>query len=91
MMRLSDILDHRVDTEAGRSLGRVFDFRVRSNDGVLEVEDLLLGRRGLSERLGVGNHGRRQRAPDRRHVIPWSAVVRVDLERGRVIVRDEEP
>jgi hypothetical protein len=88
-MKLSDILDLPVRTESGDELGRVFDLRAEEVGGRWGVQRLVVGRRGLLERLGAirarraasarGTHG----AHD---TVPWAAVVRIRA--GTVVVRD---
>jgi hypothetical protein len=60
----------RVRTTGGVLLGRAFDFRCAWRGESLVVTHLVVGRRGLLERLGF-------REP-RRDTVPWNAVVRVD-------------
>ena len=84
-MRLSEILGSEVRTESGDSLGHVYDVRGELGARSLRVTGLVVGRRGLLERLGIGAPHRRERV--RTHdAVPWSAVVRAD-KRG-VVVRD---
>lgn len=86
MMRLTDFLNVHVVNESGDKLGRVHDLRAERTPRTLKVTGLMVGKRGLLERFGVGapEAGTRIRTHD---VIPWSAVVRAD--RGRVVVRDD--
>jgi len=87
-MKLSDLLGARIVSEAGDQLGHVFDVRVeRVGDepsaGEWRVKALVVGRRGVFERLGLKSAGAE---PLLDHdVIPWDAVLR--LERGDVLVR----
>lgn len=87
-MRLTDILDRRVETESGRRLGRVFELRARHDGDGLVVETLLLGRHALVERLGAGRH-RRRRRPGIVDEVAWSDVVRIDASGRRIVVRDQ--
>ena len=84
-MRLSDLLSTAVVSESGRRLGRVHDVRAEGKAGALEVKALIVGARGVLERLGIETPGRRARltAGD---VIPWEVVVRAD--RRGIVVRD---
>ena len=90
-MRLSALLEAMVERESGERLGRAHDFRGRWLGTKMEVAAIVIGRRGLLERLGIGSArgGRR-----RKHktwggeVVPWDDVVRV--KPGQVIVRDED-
>ena len=86
MMRLTDFLNVHVVTESGDELGRVHDLRAERTPRTLKVTGLMVGKRGLLERLGVGapEAGARIRTHD---VIPWAAVVRAD--RRRIVVRDD--
>jgi sporulation protein YlmC with PRC-barrel domain len=85
MMRLSDLLNVRVETESGEKLGRAHDFRAELTSRSLKVTGICVGTWGLLERLGVGS----PTSADRVHthdVIPWSAVVRAS--RRGIVVRD---
>lgn len=86
MMRLTDFLSVHVVTESGDKLGRVHDLRAERTPRTLMVTGLMVGKRGLLERLGVGAPaaGARIRTHD---VIPWAAVVRAD--RRRIVVRND--
>jgi hypothetical protein len=62
----------------GRSLGRVYEARGHwEGDGVVVIDELLIGRRGLLRRLRGPGSGARG--------IPWANVV--DLDRERIVVR----
>jgi sporulation protein YlmC with PRC-barrel domain len=90
-MRLSELLNRRVRTESGRSLGRVHDVRGELAGGRLRITGLAAGELGVLERFGVGTHGSggpRQAKVHGHHVIPWDRVVRVGSE---VVVRDGDP
>ena len=84
-MRVSDLLNVEVRTESGDRLGRVHDLRAELTPQTLKVKGLVVGGRGLLERLGVGapRSGARIRTRD---VVPWSAVIRAD--RRGIVVRD---
>jgi sporulation protein YlmC with PRC-barrel domain len=86
--RLSVLLDRKVVTESGRSLGRAFDVRGESRSDGFVVIALVVGQRGLLERLGIGNprRGRRRHKQWDRSTVPWEAVLR--LQGGRIVVRD---
>jgi sporulation protein YlmC with PRC-barrel domain len=77
-VRLSELLGLEVRTESGDSLGHVYDVRGELGPRSLGVTGLVVGQRGLLERLGIG-----ARTDD---ALPWSAVVRAD--RRGVVVRD---
>ena len=77
-MRLSHVLGRRVVDTAGRHLGHVFDVEVEWRANALQVTALLVGVRGLLDRLGY------PALRERRSKIPWKEV-RV-LEAGRVVV-----
>jgi sporulation protein YlmC with PRC-barrel domain len=84
-VRASKLIGLSIATESGESLGRVYDVRAELKPRSLPVTGLVVGRRGLLERLGIGA----PRSPGRirtRDVVAWSAVVRVD--RPGVVVRD---
>ena len=88
-MRLSELLNRKVVTESGRSLGRIHDVRGELVDGRLTVTGLATGELGLLERFGIGTQGSGGPHSAKVHghpVIPWSRVVRVGAE---VVVRDE--
>ena len=88
-MRLTELLDRKVVTESGSSLGRVFDVRARRHGPVVEVVGLVVGRRGLLERLGIGSargESRRGHKVWTGDLVPWEAIVRFD--RKRIVVRE---
>jgi sporulation protein YlmC with PRC-barrel domain len=88
-MRLSELVDRKVVTESGASLGRAFDVRARRRGSTVEVTGLVVGRRGFFERLGVGpsrgetKHGHKVW---KRDLVPWNAVVR--FAGDRIVVRE---
>jgi sporulation protein YlmC with PRC-barrel domain len=92
-MLLSQLLELEVKTESGDTLGRVYDVRVerlqrRNADGHrLKVVGLVIGGRGIRERLGLDTH-RTERAVVDRDLIEWARVTGVDLDAGRVVIRD---
>lgn len=91
-MLISDFLEAKVEDEDGRELGRVHDVRVeellqRTPDGHrLKVVGLVVGRRGIRERLGLDT-GRTSKPKVDRDLIPWDHVLEVDVAGGRVRVR----
>ena len=87
-MRLSELLNRKVVTESGASLGRIHDIRGEIADGRLRVTGLAAGELGVLERFGIGTHGSGGPSQAKVHghqIIPWERVVRVGAE---VIVRD---
>jgi sporulation protein YlmC with PRC-barrel domain len=93
-MFLSDLLQAQVVSENGETLGRVHDVRARvlkrrrPEGHQFRVLGLVVGGRGIRERLGL-DVGRRAEPIADRDVIEWERVVAVDREAGRVVVRDE--
>jgi hypothetical protein len=88
-MRLSQLIDRRVETESGEYLGRAFDLRAALGPDRLEVTGIVVARRGLLERLGIVQlRGLRSHARVTGDVIPWEAVV--GLRGDRIVVRDKE-
>lgn len=91
-MRLSDLLGARVQTEAGRKLGHVQDVRVEraaGEGGEWRVKGIVIGRRGLMERIGLTAAARTDPAPSG-DIVAWGDLLR--LEEGTVIVgEDVEP
>jgi sporulation protein YlmC with PRC-barrel domain len=89
-MRLIDLLGAEVQTESGEELDRVFDVRAEEVQGGLKLVGLLVGPRGMFERLGLLNwrgmreHGEQTRPHE--EAIPWEDVLRID--KGILIVRD---
>jgi sporulation protein YlmC with PRC-barrel domain len=92
-MRLSEVLGRSVVTESGEKLGHVYDVRVKRDERgsadragqKWQVRGLVVGRRGLIERLGLA--GAADRRPLLDHdVVPWSAILRIGDE--AVIARD---
>ncbi len=59
-MRLSELLNRKVVTESGASLGRIHDIRGEIADGRLRVTGLAAGELGVLERFGIGTHGQRR-------------------------------
>ncbi len=87
-MRLSVLLNRRIVTESGVSLGRVHDIRAELSSGRLRVTGLAAGELGILERFGIGTHGSGGPGQAKVHghpIIPWARVVRVGPE---IIVRD---
>ena len=87
-MRLSELLNRKVVTESGASLGRIHDIRGEIADGRLRVTGLAAGELGVLERFGIGTHGSGGPSQAKVHghpIIPWERVVCVGAE---VIVRD---
>jgi sporulation protein YlmC with PRC-barrel domain len=70
-----------VETESGRRIGRCRDMRADLRGGNPKVTQLVVGRRGRLEHLGIGTP--RGQTPD---AVPWEAVVRI--EGDRIVVRD---
>ena len=93
MMLLSDFLEAEVKTKHGESLGRVHDVRVeklqrRSPEGHrLKVIGLVIGGRGIQERLGLDASRTPEPIVDR-ELIDWDRVIEVDAPRGFVLVRN---
>jgi sporulation protein YlmC with PRC-barrel domain len=91
-MLISDVLGAKVADDDGRELGRVYDVRVekllhRTPDGHrLKVVGLVVGQRGIRERLGLDT-GRTSKPKVERDLIPWDHVLEVDAPGGRVRVR----
>jgi sporulation protein YlmC with PRC-barrel domain len=81
---LAELLGRAVETEDGEHLGRLHDLRGEVGAGPPRITGLVVGGRGLLERLGVGapESGQRTRSGD---VVPWSEVLRI--EPGRIVVR----
>lgn len=82
-MRLSELLNRRVITEAGERLGRLHDVRGELGGGHLRVIGLVAGQMGVLERYGVGadgNDGPEQSKVHCHPFIPWERVVRVGTE-----------
>ena len=87
-MRLSELLNRKVVTESGASLGRVHDLQGELRDGHLRITGIATGELGLLERFGIGTGGSGGPSTAKvhgHHVIPWSLVVRVGAE---IVVRD---
>jgi sporulation protein YlmC with PRC-barrel domain len=84
-MRASDFQYMRVETEGGRFLGHVFDLRSKGEPepgarrGERVIHELVYGRMGLFERLGIT-----QAEPK---MVSWKAVKAI--RDGKIIVEDE--
>ena len=88
-MRLSELLNRQVVDESGQQLGRVHDVRGELVRGRLRVTGLVVGKRGILERYGVGTSGSGGPAQAKVHghpAIPWERVIRVG---SHVVVRDD--
>ena len=81
MEKITDILSATVITETGKHLGRVLELRSQgepehgSSTDDREITELICGRRGLLELVGLRKAVVKQ--------VPWHAVKRID---GRTIV-----
>jgi sporulation protein YlmC with PRC-barrel domain len=92
-MRLSELLRSDVVTESGERLGHAFDVRVARRAGsspdradqTWRVQGIVVGRRGLRERLGFGGMGS-ARARLSHKIVPWDDVVRIGD--GEIVVRE---
>jgi sporulation protein YlmC with PRC-barrel domain len=92
-MPLSEILRSEVVTESGERLGHAFDVRVARRAGssperadqTWRVQGIVVGRRGLRERLGFGGIGS-ARARLSEKIVPWGDVV--EVASGRITVRE---
>ena len=91
-MLLSELLEAEIVDEDGHSLGRVHDVRAeklmrRTPEGHrLKVVGLVIGGRGIRERLGL-DASRTAAAKVDRELVPWDRVIEIDSEAGRVRVR----
>jgi sporulation protein YlmC with PRC-barrel domain len=83
MIRASDLIGCDVRTESGEKLGRVHELRAGAEGGGLRLLGLVVGRRGMLERL-MGDEDSEEGQGGT--VVPWEAVVSVDD--GRIAVRD---
>lgn len=74
----SQLIGQRVEDSSGRSLGRVFEARGRwQRDGTIVLEELIVGRGGLWQRLrGPGAEARG---------VAWENVA--EIRRDRIVVR----
>jgi sporulation protein YlmC with PRC-barrel domain len=77
----SSMVGRMVETESGRRLGRCRDMRAVLGNGILRVEELVVGHRGRLEHFGIGTP--RAHSPN---AVPWEAVLRI--EGRRIVVRD---
>lgn len=79
-LRVARLIGSRVETEDGRSLGRLFDIRAERMttepdekvDEPWVVTGILVGRRALLERMGVVHGPDREHVPD--HFVGWRRV-----------------
>ena len=88
LMRLSQLLNRKVVTESGRTLGRVHDIRGQIVGRRLAVTGLVAGELGLLERYGIGTGGNGRPSQPKAHnhdIIPWKRVLYVG---SQIIVRD---
>lgn len=81
MRTLSSLQHRKVVTESGRELGRLYDLRGEQTPRTLTMVELVVGRRGLLEHLGIV-----RRSP--KDTVPWADVVRI--EGKRIVVRDRD-
>jgi hypothetical protein len=88
VIRATDLTGCVVRTELGKKVGRVHDLRLQSDGtGAWRLVGIVLGRGGMSERLGIARAGR----PDpiiADDFVRWQAILR--LEEGLITVRDDE-
>ena len=90
-MLLSDLLEARVVNQDGERVGRVHDVRVRAlerrtADGyAFRVLGLVIGGRGIRERLGIDTARTPHQIVDRAFV-DWGDVVSVDGRVGEVVI-----
>jgi sporulation protein YlmC with PRC-barrel domain len=90
-MRISELLGLQVETESGEELGHVHDVRVERDPRSASehagqrwhVKALVVGRRGLFERIGLAG-ARRVEPVLQKDAVPWGAIVRI--REGRVVV-----
>jgi sporulation protein YlmC with PRC-barrel domain len=83
--RLSELLGKEVVTEAGWSLGHVFDVRVELGSARPKIVGLVVSAPGLRRRL-YGEARRTSVGTLTEGAVPWEAVQAV--EEGRIRVRD---
>src|SRR5205085_3196972 len=77
-MTLGELLNRKVVTESGISLGRIHDITAELSGGTPRITGLVVGELGLKERLGIGASAGRGGAKGHGHPgIPWSRVARV--------------
>ena len=93
-MLLSDLMGAEVVDEAGNSRGHVHDVRARvlqrrSSEGYqLRVIGLVVGRRGIRERLRMDPSG--SHAPvSSGDVVEWDDVLAVDVDKATIKVRGQ--
>jgi sporulation protein YlmC with PRC-barrel domain len=92
VVRLTDLLGCRVETSEGKRLGHVVDVRVarRSNsakdraDQQWRITGLLIGHRGLLERLGT-QRSERQKPTHEDDIIGWERIERIGDD-GKIVV-----
>jgi sporulation protein YlmC with PRC-barrel domain len=70
-----------VETQSGRRLGKVRDLRASVGRGRPTVEQIVVGRGGFLEHLGVGKP-----ASHRPDAVSWESVVKI--EGKRIVVED---
>ena len=77
----SELVGRRVEDQSGRSLGRVFEARAHwERDGTVVLDELMVGRRALWQRLRGPRHDARG--------IPWENVS--ELGSSRIVVNTTE-
>jgi sporulation protein YlmC with PRC-barrel domain len=87
-MRLCQLLNRKVVTESGRTLGRVHDIRGQVVGRRVAVTGLVAGELGLLARYGIGVDSRGGPTQAKAHshdIIPWNRVLHVG---SQIIVRD---
>ena len=87
-MRLSQLLNRKIVTESGRTLGHVHDIRGQIVGQRLTVTGLVAGELGLLERYGIATNGRGDPSQPKAHrhdIILWNRVLHVGTH---IIVRD---
>ena len=87
-MRLSQLLNRKVVTQSGRTLGHVHDIRGQIVGQSLTVTGLVAGELGLLERYGIATDSRggpNQAKTHNHDIIPWKCVLHIG---SQITVRD---
>ena len=90
-MRLSDLLGAKVVSDNGEVLGHIHDVRVRRlghrtpDRRQFRVTGLVIGSRGLRERIGLDTSRSNAEIVDREFV-PWDQITEIDNSQRHIVV-----
>jgi sporulation protein YlmC with PRC-barrel domain len=84
-MKLSQLLGLAVHDSAGKKLGHVHEIRAELRGDSAHLTAIVIGPRGILERIGLGRSKRRCRNT----VVPWQHITHIDL--GSITTIESDP